>query len=156
MNLSEMQAALTKALTDLKAIAKKQIFLPPMNPDALLDWNTIAGAHHNVRVICDLEGLTYNQKQELAACVMQESGFSIHAVNRNYAFRKNGTRYVASTDYGICQWNDFWHGSEITPDEALNNPEKAVRLMCSYWKAGKMNQWCSYSSKAYLRYLGKV
>jgi hypothetical protein len=31
-----------------------------------------------------------------------------------------------------------------------------VRLMCKYWKQGLMSKWVSYSSKAYLKYVGKV
>jgi len=128
----------------------------PENPDTLLpDWSIPAAAHHNVRVLCDLEGLTYQQKEVLTACVMVESGFKIDAMHQNYVI-ENGERVLGSTDYGICQWNDKFHGAEITPDQALHNPEMAVRLMCKYWLAGKMNQWCSYASGAYKQYLGKV
>ncbi len=125
----------------------------PTNPDALLpDWSIIPAAHHNVRALCDLEGLSYDQKETLAACVMIESGFHIDAIHRN----TNAAGKVFSTDYGICQWNDVYHGSEITPDEALHNPEKAVRLMCRYFKAGKQGQWVSFSSGAYLKFKGRV
>lgn len=127
------------------------------DPDFLYsDWSIISNAHHNVRALCDLEGLTWVQKQTLTACVMVESGFNIHAVNHNLAHHPDGTRYVASTDNGICQWNDFYHGKEITPDEALHNPEKAVRLMCKYWKQGLQKQWVSYSAGLYLKYLDRV
>lgn len=129
----------------------------PENPDALLpDWSIPVAAHHNVRAICDLEGLTYQQKEVLTACVMVESGFDINAINYNYAHHADGTKYLASTDFGICQWNDFYHGKEITPDQALHNPEMAVRLMCKYWLHGLQIQWVSYSSGAYKKYLGKV
>ncbi len=113
-------------------------------------------AHHNTRVICDLEGLTLEQKNILTACVMIESGFRIDAVNNNYLYHYDGAKYIASTDAGICQWNNIYHGSEITQDQAFHNPEMAVRLMCKYWKAGLMRQWVSYSSGAYLKWLGKV
>jgi len=127
----------------------------PENPDTLLPWGPIPNNHHNVRVLCDLEGVTYIQKEELTACVMVESGFNLNAINRNYIF-ENGQRVLGSTDYGICQWNDKFHGSEITPDQALQDPEMAVRLMCKYWLSGKQSQWCSFTSGAYQQYLGKV
>jgi hypothetical protein len=56
------------------------------------------------------------------------------------------TGKVFSTDYGICQWNDVYHGKEITPEEALHDPEKAVRLMCQYVKQGLIKQWVCYST----------
>jgi hypothetical protein len=119
-------------------------------------WSDPVVAHHNVRVICDQELLTYDQKEILTACVFQESAFHINAVNHNTVIEADGTRRITSTDNGICQWNDYFHGKEITPDEALHNPEKAIRLMCAYWKAGRMKQWVSYSSGAYKKWLGKV
>lgn len=127
------------------------------NPDYIgADWSNPITAHHNVRALCDLEGLTYDQKESLTACVYVESQFHIDAEHKNYIFTAEGEKYLASTDFGICQWNDYWHGKEITPTQALNDPEMAIRLMCTYWKAGRMNQWVSYSSKAYVKYLGKV
>lgn len=122
------------------------------DPDALLDWSTIVGAHHNVRALCDLEGLTYEQKEVLTACVYVESGFNINAIHKN----TNSAGVVFSIDSGICQWNNVYHASEITPDQALHDPEMAVRLMCKYWLEGKMSQWVSYSSGEYKQYLGKV
>lgn len=127
--------------------------VPVSDPTHLIpDWSLPLAAHHNVRVICDQEGLTWEQKQTLTACVMVESGFHIDAVQYN----KGLDGKVLSTDYGICQWNDYYHGKEITPDEALHNPDKAVRLMCRYWKKGLMSQWVSYSTGMYKKWLGKV
>lgn len=117
------------------------------------DWNTKGHARHNVRALCDLEGLTLAQKNVLTACVAVESGFDIHAINKNIAIHSDGTKYVASTDYGICQWNNYYHGDEITPDQALHNPEMAVRLMCKYWRQGLQRQWVSYTSGLYKHYL---
>jgi len=127
----------------------------PPSVDTLLPWNTTTSLshenYHNVRVICDLEGLTPEQKDILTACVWVESEFNTHAKLENM---KNGQ--VWSTDNGICQWNTYFHGSEITPDQAINDPEFAVRLMCSYWKAGKETQWVSFTSGEYKAHLGKT
>lgn len=112
------------------------------------DWSTPKAARHSVRLICDEEGLTVEQKNTMCATIGGESGWDTHAINRN---RRNGK--VVSTDFGICQWNDYYHGSEISPDEAVNNPEKAVRLMCTYWKQGQRNLWLAYKNGSYRAYL---
>lgn len=143
-----------------QAVAPK--IITPLNPDILLpDWSVVVAAHHNVRVICDLVGLTVAEKNEMAATVMEESGFKIHEVNYNYGFNAQGQRILFSTDYGICQWNDHYHGKEITPDQAMNNPEFAVRLMGKYWLAGRTDpamkdQWVAHKTGAYKKWLGKV
>ena len=129
------------------------------NPDALLPWDDLLDSpnnHHNVRALCDLEGLTFAQKEVLTACVKIESDFRTQITHPNFYFDSTGVKHLGSTDYGICQWNSHYHGSEITPDQALNNPEMAVRLMCKYWLAGRMSQWVSYSSGAYKQWLNKV
>lgn len=105
-------------------------------------WDTPLAARHSLRLICDEEGLTVEQKNLMSQVVHCESGYKIHAIH------DNGT----SVDRGICQWNDFYHGKEITPDEALNDPEKAVRLMCSYVKQGQITQWVCYSAGLYKQY----
>lgn len=137
---------------------------PQSNPDALLPWDNVPGSEanrHNVRAICDLEGLTYTQKEVLAACVKVESDFETQIVHPNFAFNSEGMKYLASTDYGICQINDFWHigpTKEFPSSEfVLANPEACVQFMARYYKAhGHLNAWVSYTSKAYLKYLGKV
>jgi hypothetical protein len=106
-----------------------------------------------VRVVCDEEGLTVVRKNDLCATIECESGgFNTKATHINYIW-VNGIRKVGSTDWGLCQWNDYYHGKEITPQEALNDPEKAVRLMCKYWKQGLMRQWICYSAGLYEQYL---
>lgn len=117
------------------------------NPDALLPWDTPANCRHNVRAIADLEGLTLAQKDDLSRTLHCESNYNPRCVHPNIV---NGK--ITSTDYGICQWNDWFHGKEITPDEALNNPEKAVRLMCQYVRAGRISQWVCYSRGLYKEY----
>lgn len=124
--------------------------MPPTQPKYL--WSTPAEARHSVRLIADEEGLTWAQKQLLCQIINCESGFNIHAINKNMA--KDGIT-VLSTDRGICQWNDYWHWTrtgEISPDEALHLPAKAVRLMCKYVKQGLMNQWVCFSKGLYEHY----
>lgn len=123
---------------------------PPTQPitPSRYDWDTPTLARHSVRVICDEEGLTVEQKDTMCATIGAESGWKTSAVNYN---KKNGK--VVSTDYGICQWNDYYHGKEISPDEAVNNPEKAVRLMCAYWKRGQRDLWSAYKNGSYKKYL---
>lgn len=112
-------------------------------------WDTPANIKHSVRLICDEEGLTLEQKNTLYATINGESGFKLTARNDN----KNKKGVVTSTDWGLCQWNSRYHGSEITPDEAVHNPEKAVRLMCAYWKRGQRSLWCAYANGSYKKFL---
>lgn len=118
-------------------------------PEPKYKWDTKENIRHSVRVICDEEGLTLNQKNTMCATIQAESGFNLKAKNLN----KNKQGVVTSTDWGLCQWNDRYHGKEITADEALNNPEKAVRLMCSYWKRGQMDLWVAHANGSYTKYL---
>lgn len=124
---------------------------PPVIPPPVVprfQWDTKDHIRHSVRVVCDDEGLTLEQKDTLCATIAAESGFNTQATHKNTI---NGK--VVSTDYGLCQWNDSYHAKEITPDESLNNPEKAVRLMCKYWKRGQRKLWIAYRSGAYKKYL---
>lgn len=124
--------------------------------DTLLPWNTTSSLSHenwhNVRVLADLEGLSHQLKEELCATVWGESDFDTHARLEN----KDKLGRVWSTDAGICQWNSYWHGKEITTAEAFNNPEKAVRLMCKYFLAGQADQWVAHSSGAFKAHLNKT
>jgi hypothetical protein len=95
---------------------------PIAPPEAKYDWSMPDAARHSVRVICDEEGLTLDQKDTMCATIGAESGWKPGAINYN----RNKDGSLASTDYGICQWNDYYHGKEISPDDALHIPEKAV------------------------------
>ena len=121
----------------------------PQTPVSGLLWGTKEEIRHSIRVICDQEGLTLEQKNTLCATIQAESGFKLGARLDNKD--KNGK--VWSTDWGLCQWNSYWHGKEITPEESVHNPEKAVRLMCAYWKRGQRNAWVAYKTGAYKKYL---
>ena len=125
------------------------------NPDVLVAWDAPADCRHNVRVICDLVGLTLDQKNILTACVADESGFLTNPrPNRNKD--KNGV--VWSTDYGIVQVNDYFHigpGKDFPSVQyVLDNPEACVRWMAEYYKThGNLNAWASYTSGVYKNYL---
>lgn len=123
---------------------------PPAPPVPKYLWDTPTNVRHSVRVICDEEKLSVEDKNDMCATVQAESGFKLTAKNEN---KVNGK--VVSTDWGLCQWNDYYHGKEITPDEALHNPEKAVRLMCKYWKMGETSKqmWIAYKNGSYRKYL---
>lgn len=115
--------------------------------DVLEPWGDPISNRHNVRVICDQENLTVPQKNLVSQVIHCESGYHTLAVHPNIYDGR-----VVSTDRGICQWNDHYHGAEISADEAFNDPEKCVRLMCKYVKAGRINQWVCYSSGLYRQY----
>jgi len=112
-------------------------------------WDTPAKACHSFRVICDEVGLSVNEKNMLAKVLNCESGFNVKAVHKNNDARK-------TIDYGIAQFNDYWYKNLITPDEALNDPEKAVRLFISEYRSGRLKNWVCYKSKKYLNFQSKV
>ncbi len=78
------------------------------------------------------------------ATIWAESGMNPNAINHN----ENGT-----TDFGICQFNDYWYHTIISPADALNNPELALNIMAQQWEKGRQNDWIAYRSKAYIQYL---
>ena len=73
-----------------------------------------------------------------------ESGMDPKAVNRN----ENRT-----TDYGICQFNDYWYKDIISPDTALNNPKAALYIMAKMWQDGRQSDWICYRNKMYIPWL---
>ncbi|MCR4311328.1 MAG: transglycosylase SLT domain-containing protein [Candidatus Taylorbacteria bacterium] len=119
-------------------------------------WDNYDSSRHSVRVICDEMGLTLAEKNLIAACIMQESQFNNNAIGRN----KDKDGRVLSTDWGICQINDYWHVGTgkrwSSVAQIVNNPDKAVKWMIQMYKQGLLKLWVSYSSGAYKKYLGKV
>lgn len=123
------------------------------NPDTLApDWSTQKNAYHNTRVLCDFAGLNVEQKNIICACIYQESRFLIDVKHANVS---NGV--VESTDYGICQINDYYHigaGKDFPSVEyVLDNPDKVVAWMIRMYQQGHIGQWVSYSSGAYRQWL---
>jgi hypothetical protein len=92
-----------------------------------------------VRRVCKEEGLTADMSERLYNTVDQESEFSTSAIHHN----KDGT-----TDYGIAQLNSKWYIGPTqyikTKEEALNNPEKCIHLMCKAFKQGRQRDWYGY------------
>lgn len=125
----------------------------PVPPKPTYLWNTRDAGRHSVRVICDEEGLTLEQKNTLTATVEGESGFNLAAINHN----KNDAGKTLSTDWGICQINDHYH---IGPGKSfpsvryvVDNPDMCIRWMCKQWKAGNRNWWIAYKNGSYKKYL---
>lgn len=123
-----------------------------------LSYDTPKQAWHAVRVTCDNAGMTLDEKNELCACIYQESGFKKGAIGKP---NNNGT-----VDYGICQFNNgknakgqaLWIGPGATfasIQEVLGNPQKCVDVMISEFKAGHKHYWMSYSTGAYKQWLVK-
>ena len=126
---------------------------PEPKEKTTLGWDTPLKARHSARVIMDQYGLKWSEKDLLCAVIQAESGFKTQVKNQN----KNKDGVVLSTDYGICQINDFyWIGQGkyfSSAEEVLNYPEKSVKFMCARFKEGKLNLWSAYNNKAYLHNL---
>jgi len=126
---------------------KEKPEISPVLPQETPEWDTPQKARHSVRVICDEMDLAVWEKNLICQILNCESQFNVKAVHKN----SNGT-----TDYGICQYNDKWYIGTRKPiasvDEALNNPEKCVKVMINEYKHGRLKNWVCYSSKKYLNY----
>jgi hypothetical protein len=92
--------------------------LPPPEPvKAPLSWEVPKEAFKLTRIMCDELGLTYEQKNILCACIYQESGFKNRKADGSPIINQNAdsSGKVWSTDYGICQVNDYWHIGRARP-----------------------------------------
>ena len=114
------------------------------------DWSTPEAARHAIRTICDEEGLTVKQKNDLSATVHCESGYK-NLIHPNMV---NGK--VSTTDFGYFMINDWWHigkGKDFpSTDYVMQNPEAVCRWMCRQWKAGNAKAWVCYQKGMYLSY----
>ena len=118
--------------------------------DVLYDWDTPEKARHSVRVICDEEGLTTKDKNDLCATVGAESGWK----PRQKSLKPN---FDGTYDHGIIQLNEkYWIGEgKLYPNiEAVyNDPEGCIRWMCKQWKLGNKNWWYAYKNLSYKKFL---
>lgn len=131
------------------------------NVDTLApDWSTRANIYHNVRVLCDLAGLTVDEKNLICACIYQESNFYNYLPDgqdvKHINYEKDGVT-VSSTDWGLCQVNDYFHigaGKDFPSVQyVMSTPEAVVKWMIGMYKAGDLNQWDSYLHGAYKQWL---
>lgn len=123
------------------------------NIDTLHPWSSPKENYHNTRVLCDLAGLTIEEKNLICACIYQESEFKNTAVCHN----KDALGVITSSDWGICQINDHYQVGFAKPFSSIadivDNPTKTVSFMISMFKNGELKLWVSYSSGAYKRWL---
>ena len=146
---------------ELTEIQKDVESIEPITPPLVIveppkyEWNNKVSARHSVRILCDENGLSLAEKNLICAVIKAESDFDINAIHHN-----NG----GTTDYSICQFNDgknkkgipYWIGEGAdfeSPQEVMQNPEKAVRIMIREFKKGNINYWNAFSNKSYLKYL---
>mgnify|MGYP003394363695 FL=1 len=127
-----------------------------LNPSAPYDFSTPHAANHSTRVICDEEGLTVMQKNLICQVIHCESGFNNEITHPN----KNAHGLITSTDFYLCQINDYYHiGKDKdfpSVDYVHDNPDKVVRWMIKMFKAGKLNLWVCYSQKLYGSHPSKI
>ncbi len=137
--------------TPVVTLNMNQTPMPPANPDALLPWTTTANCRHNCRALADLEGLSVAQKNMMSSVIHCESNYNVNCVHPNIVSGK-----TVSTDFSICQINDYYHigaGKDFPSVEyVMTNPEACVRWMCKMVKAGKINLWVCASKNLYTMY----
>lgn len=123
-------------------------------PPAPLKFDTVQNSQICVRLLCIKEALTPAQQAELYAVIEAESGFKNDLIHPN---RDAKTGELLSTDYGICQVNDFYHigtGKDFpTVAFVIDNPEAVVTWMIEMYKAGKIDLWSAYQNGSYKKYL---
>jgi len=84
------------------------------------------------------------------ATIKCESNLNPKAINKNFD---------GSYDYGLCQFNSFWYIEKmklLTKEEALNNPEKCVRIMAQRFKQGWAKDWICFKTAKYVSFLKKI
>ena len=128
---------------------------PPVAPkppvvEPKYDWSTQEKARHSVRVICDEEGLSVKDKNELCATVGGESGWK----PRQKSLKPN---FDGTHDHGIIQLNEkYWIGEgKLYPNiEAVyNDPEGCIRWMCRQWNGGNKEWWYAFKNGSYKKYM---
>lgn len=147
--VSEMDLTIIKNLQQQISVIERMIALL-RGKSTKYDWSTPIAARHSVRLICDEERMTWQEKNLICAVIQGESGFDNNATCKN----TNGT-----TDWGICQINDnrrYWIGPGLyfkSVQEVLQNPDKAVRFMIKLYRQGLLHYWIAYKNGSYKRYM---
>ena len=116
-------------------------------------WDNPINTRHSIRVICDEEGLSLNDKNIITACIHQESSFDNTVICKN----KSADGSIWSSDWGIVQINDYYNIGVGKPfpsvQYVLEHEEECVRWMIKMMKEGKLSLWSSYKSGAYKQWL---
>ena len=122
----------------------------PQKP--VYDWSTRETTRKSCRMVMDEFGLTWKEKDLLCAVIKGESAFDIYSKNDN---KKNGK--VLSTDWGICQINDFYHVGQgksfPSVQYILDNPDECVRFMVRMYKLGHLDWWIAYRNGSWKKYI---
>lgn len=93
--------------------------------------------------VCKEEGLPVNGKapwglgDDMLATIWGESGWNSHCVN------------AKTKDYGLCQFSARFYLKEydMTPQNAIDQPERCLRIMAKNFKAGRQSNWVAYASR---------
>lgn len=151
----------------VQPVAVQPVLVPPPTTEpnpmpTTLQWDTQENTRHAIRVRCDNAGLTFEAKNDITACIYQESSFWNILPNGKPTTHenRNDAGVLTSTDWGLCQINDTkgWYiGPPPLPFASvpylLSNPQKAVDFMIEMYKQGQLSKWVSYSSGAYKKWL---
>lgn len=133
-------------------------------------WDTPQNSRHSVRVLCDnaglplvasvnVDGRMWLPKDIVCAVIGGESGWQNYLPSGQPVTHKNlnADGSLSSTDWGICQINDYWHigAGKDFPNVAyvLANPAAAVNWMIEMYKGGNIKDWDAYLNGSYKEYL---
>lgn len=87
--------------------------------------------------VCIEEGLFPSMTKDLLATVYGESGFNPECVN------------TQSLDYGVAQFSARYYLKEykMSPQDAIDNPEKCLRIMARNFRGGRQSNWIAYKGR---------
>lgn len=132
----------------------------PVDPDSIVyAWDTPSHNYHNTRVLCDKAGFSVEEKNVLCACIYEESNFYNYLPDGNPVKHENlnGDGTIASTDWGICQINDYYNIGSGKPfstvQYVLATPQSAVSFMIEAWLRNEQSLWDSYKLGEYKKWL---
>lgn len=121
----------------------------PMTPtiEQLVQSNSRNGFIGMCKRITKEEKLTPELTTNLLATLECEANFNNELTHPN----KNAQGKTLSTDYYICQINDFYHigkGKNFPSIQYVHDhPDEVVRWMCKQFKTGYAGLWVCYSGK---------
>lgn len=89
------------------------------------------------RRVCQEEGLTKPMTEDLLLTVYGESGFNQWCIN------------LKSLDFGIAQFSHVYYLKEykMTRQEAIDNPERCLRIMARNFRGGRQSNWVAYKGR---------